>query len=189
MEADDEDIDPEDRQQIDLVAEQEHEHGNADSLNKGASGGEDQPLDGVRSHHRQRGQRLGAVVEFVKRPQRRHPVKGVMHGEAGEIVEQEEEQGEADRRRPVAGAVEQTDRQHRLIVQELEDQGGDGKLRHENRTKPAEQHPVDDETDEVLAARAAEPDAAVENRADRGDERMPTRDAEPENAMTDADRR
>ena len=70
-------------QQVDLVAEQEHEHGNADSLNKGASGGEDQPLDGVRSHHSQRGQRLGAVVEFVKRPQCRHPVKGVMHGEGG----------------------------------------------------------------------------------------------------------
>ena len=51
-----------------------------------------------------------------------------MHHETREIVKDKEKQSEAERCRPVAGAFEQPERDHGLLVQQFEDQRGNGKL-------------------------------------------------------------
>ena len=168
------------RQKIDLIAEQKDESRNRNTLNNRASCCEEQSFDRVCACHRKRGQRLGAVMEFMKGPQHRNTMKRKVHGKAGEIVKQEEEQGEADRRDQIPGILEQADRDQRLVMQQLVKQGRDSKLCHKNRSKPGEQHSVDHEADDIMTARAAEPDAAVEDGPDGRPERMALDQAKPE---------
>ena len=84
-------VDAENRQQIDLIAEQEHKAGDRDALNKRTSRREDQPFDGVGACHGQRGQCFGTVMELVEVPQGRNPVQCVMHHKTCEIIKEKKD--------------------------------------------------------------------------------------------------
>ena len=148
-------VDAEDCQQVDLVAEQEHKAGDRDALNKRTSRCEDQPFDGVGACDGQRGQCFGTVMELVEVPQGRNPVQCEMHHETREIVKEKKEQSEAERCSPVAGAFEQPEGDDGLLVQQFEDQRGDGKLRQQYGAQPEKNHAIDQKRGKVMAARTA----------------------------------
>ena len=125
------------------------------------------------------GQCFGAVMELVKVPQGWHPVKRKMQGKTCEIVKKKEKQGETEGRNPVAGILEQSQRQQALPVQQFKDQCGDGKLCHQYRPQPEEDHPVDHKTEKVMAARPAEPDAAIKKSAECRADGVPLDQAKP----------
>lgn len=145
-------VDAENRQQVDLIAEQEYKARDCYALNERAARCEDQPFDRVGACHGEWRQCLGAMMEFVEIPQGGNPVQCEMHHKTREIIKEKEDQREAESGRPVAGTFKQPEWDHGLLVQQFKDQRGDGELCQQYRAQPEKDHAVDQKRGQVMAA-------------------------------------